>query len=166
MDKLKPTGWYLGRVFNSRLGHACKGHAIVHIRKQPNLKLKTRPKQLLGSLRINLFAPRNYACCQCCFLYDTNSTGCMSHAPNLLFMKPLKFLQAFLNLNCLWIKKFWCQLTLRKNFLKFLFYIWHYLLETKVSLWGSWQLLKTISRCLIYQCPVSTPIDGFSTYSD
>jgi hypothetical protein len=50
MDKLKLIGRNLGRVFDSRLGHACKGHAIEHVTKQPNLKLKTRPKQLLGSL--------------------------------------------------------------------------------------------------------------------
>jgi hypothetical protein len=49
-DKLKLTGQNLGRVFNSRLGRACIGHAIVHITKQPNLKLKTQPKQLSGSL--------------------------------------------------------------------------------------------------------------------
>jgi hypothetical protein len=50
IDKLKVTGLNLGRVFNSRLGRACIGRAIVHITKQPKLKLKTRPKQLLGSL--------------------------------------------------------------------------------------------------------------------
>ncbi len=50
MDKLKQTGWNLGQVFHSRLGCTCIGHAIVYITKQPNLKLKTRPKQLLGSL--------------------------------------------------------------------------------------------------------------------
>ncbi len=50
MDKLKPIGRNLGRVFDSRLGHACKGHAIEHVTKQPNLTLKTQPKQLLGSL--------------------------------------------------------------------------------------------------------------------
>ncbi len=50
MDELKLTGRNLGRVFNYRLGHACTGHIIVHISKQPNLKLKTRPKQLLVSL--------------------------------------------------------------------------------------------------------------------
>jgi hypothetical protein len=50
MDKLKLTGQNLGRVFNSRLGHASIHRAIVCITKGPNLKLKTRPKQLLGSL--------------------------------------------------------------------------------------------------------------------
>jgi hypothetical protein len=50
MDKLKLTGQNLGRVFNSRLSRAYVGNEIVHISKQPNLKLETRPKQLLGSL--------------------------------------------------------------------------------------------------------------------
>jgi hypothetical protein len=50
MDKLKLTGQNLGRVFNSRLVRACIGYGNVHITKQPNLKLKTWPKRLLGSL--------------------------------------------------------------------------------------------------------------------
>ncbi len=57
MDKLKLTGLNLGRVFNSRLGSACIGRAIVHITKQPNLKLKTRPKQLLDSLPLAFAHP-------------------------------------------------------------------------------------------------------------
>jgi hypothetical protein len=57
MDKLKLTGLNLGRVFHSRLGCACIGHAIVHITKQPNLKLKTQPKQLLGSLLLAFALP-------------------------------------------------------------------------------------------------------------
>jgi hypothetical protein len=50
MDKLQLKGRNLGQVFNSRSGRA---HAVqLHFSetKQPNLKLKTRPKQLLGSL--------------------------------------------------------------------------------------------------------------------
>ncbi len=50
MVKLKLTGQNLSRVFNSRLGRACINHAIANITKQPNIKWKTRPKQLLGSL--------------------------------------------------------------------------------------------------------------------
>ena len=57
IDKLKLTGRNLGQVFNSRLGRACIGHAIVHIAKQPNLKLKTQPKQLLGSLTLAFALP-------------------------------------------------------------------------------------------------------------
>ncbi len=57
MDKLKLTGLNLGRVFHSRLGRACIGHEIVHLTKQPNLKLKTWPKQLLGSLPLAFMLP-------------------------------------------------------------------------------------------------------------
>jgi len=48
--KLKLSGQNLGRVFNSRLGHACMYCATAYITKQPNLKLKTWHEQLLGSL--------------------------------------------------------------------------------------------------------------------
>jgi hypothetical protein len=58
MDKLKLTGQNLGRVFHSGPGHACIGHDIVETTKQPNLKLKTRPKQLLGSLPLAFAPPR------------------------------------------------------------------------------------------------------------
>jgi hypothetical protein len=57
MDKLKLTGRNLGQAFNSRLSRACIVHAIVHLRKQPNLKLKTWPKQLLGSLPLPFALP-------------------------------------------------------------------------------------------------------------
>ncbi len=57
MDKLKLTGRNLGRVFDSRLSRACIGRANVHITKQPNLKLKTRPEQLLGSLPLAFALP-------------------------------------------------------------------------------------------------------------
>ncbi len=50
IDKLKLTGRNLGQVFNSGLGCTCIGNAIAHITKHPNLKLKTQPKLLLGSL--------------------------------------------------------------------------------------------------------------------
>jgi hypothetical protein len=50
MDKLQLTGQNLGRVFNCRSG--CMGalHLCCYEAKRPNLKLKTQPKQLLGSL--------------------------------------------------------------------------------------------------------------------
>ncbi len=57
MDKLKLTGQNLGRVFNSRLGLACIYHANAYVTKQPNLKLKTRPKQLLDSLPLAFALP-------------------------------------------------------------------------------------------------------------
>ncbi len=53
MDKLKLTG----QIFNSRLRRACICHAIAWITKWPNLKLKTRPKQLLGSLLLAFVLP-------------------------------------------------------------------------------------------------------------
>jgi hypothetical protein len=57
MDKLQLTGQNLGRVFNSRSGrvHALQLHFSET--KQPNLKLKTRPKQLLGSLPLVIALP-------------------------------------------------------------------------------------------------------------
>jgi hypothetical protein len=50
IDKLMPTGQKLGLVFNSWFGHACICSAIAYITNLPNLKLKTQPKKLLGSL--------------------------------------------------------------------------------------------------------------------
>jgi hypothetical protein len=52
MDKLQLTGQNLGGVFNSRSGCMCAMHLCFYEAKQPNLKLKTWPKQLLGSLPI------------------------------------------------------------------------------------------------------------------
>jgi len=46
MDTLKLTGQNPGWIFNSRLGHACICRTIVHITKQPNLKLKPWLNQL------------------------------------------------------------------------------------------------------------------------
>jgi hypothetical protein len=56
-DKLKLTGRNLGRVLNSRLRCACMCHAISYITKRPNLKLKTQPEQLLGSLTLAFALP-------------------------------------------------------------------------------------------------------------
>jgi hypothetical protein len=50
MDKLQLTGRNLGRVFNSRSGCMCALHLSGYKTKWPNLKLSTRPKQLLGYL--------------------------------------------------------------------------------------------------------------------
>jgi hypothetical protein len=64
-DKLRLTGQNLCQVFNSGLRGACIYHAIAHIMKQLNLKLKTWPKQLLGSLPLAFALParglENYA---------------------------------------------------------------------------------------------------------
>jgi hypothetical protein len=57
MDKLQLTGQNLGRVFNSRSGCMCAMPFRCYEAKQPNLKLKTQPEQLLGSLPIALALP-------------------------------------------------------------------------------------------------------------
>ncbi len=49
LNKLKLTGQNLGQVFNSRQGPACIRHPSTLLTKQPNFKLKTQSKQLLGS---------------------------------------------------------------------------------------------------------------------
>jgi hypothetical protein len=57
-DKLELTGRALGRVFNFRSG--CMRHTmhlLPSVAKQPNLELKTRPKQLLGSLPLVIALP-------------------------------------------------------------------------------------------------------------
>jgi hypothetical protein len=57
MDKLQPTGRNLGQVFNFRSGHLHSVHLWCYLVKLPNLKLKTRPKQLLGSLSLDIALP-------------------------------------------------------------------------------------------------------------
>jgi hypothetical protein len=59
MDKIMLTGQNLVRVFNSRLGRACIRNVIVDITKQPNLKLKTWSKQLLGYLPLAFVLPKH-----------------------------------------------------------------------------------------------------------
>jgi hypothetical protein len=48
MDKLKLTGLDLGQVFNYRCGCACTKINTCTSTKQPNLELKTQPKEVLG----------------------------------------------------------------------------------------------------------------------
>ncbi len=50
MDKLQLAGQNLGRVFNFGSGHLHATAFLVLSVKLPNLQLKARPKQLLGSL--------------------------------------------------------------------------------------------------------------------
>jgi hypothetical protein len=54
MDKLQQEGQNLGRVFNSRCG--CIPGMTLHFyeAKLPNLNLKTRLRQLLGYLLLNI----------------------------------------------------------------------------------------------------------------
>jgi len=55
--QLQLTGRNLGQVFNFRFGHLQAEHSRCYQVKLPNLKLKTRPKQLLGSLRLVIALP-------------------------------------------------------------------------------------------------------------
>jgi len=57
MDKLQLAGRNLGRVFNCISGCMCPKHLLCYEAKQANLKLKIRPKQLLGSLLIAFALP-------------------------------------------------------------------------------------------------------------
>ncbi len=47
----------MGRVFNSRCGHTIAMHLLRSIAIQPNLELKTRPRQLLGYLLLVIAFP-------------------------------------------------------------------------------------------------------------
>jgi len=49
-NKFQLTGQNQGWVFNFRFGHLHAEHFWCYQERLPNLKLKTRPKQLLGSL--------------------------------------------------------------------------------------------------------------------
>jgi len=57
MDKLQLTGRNLGQVFKFRSGHLHAMHLWCYQVKQPNLKLKPHPKQLLGSLPLDIALP-------------------------------------------------------------------------------------------------------------
>jgi len=47
----------LGRVFNFRSGCMHTVHLLPSVAIQPNLESKTRPKQLLGSLLLDIALP-------------------------------------------------------------------------------------------------------------
>ncbi len=57
MDKLQLTGQALGQVFNFRSGCMHTMHLLPSVAIQPNLELRTRPKQLLGSLLLVIVLP-------------------------------------------------------------------------------------------------------------
>ncbi len=57
MDKLQLTGQNLGRVFNFRSGRVHAVCLLYNRVKLPILKLKTRPKQVLGSLPLHIVLP-------------------------------------------------------------------------------------------------------------
>ncbi len=54
---VQATGLNLGRVFNYRCGHASTQVSTCTSSKQPDLLLKTRPKQVLGHLTIAFALP-------------------------------------------------------------------------------------------------------------
>ncbi len=54
MGKLSLTRQNLGRLFNSNSGRLLSIHLLHSIPKRPNLELKTWPKQLLGSLPLDI----------------------------------------------------------------------------------------------------------------
>jgi hypothetical protein len=58
MDKLQLKGQNLSRVFNFSFGHLHAAHFWCYRVKLPNLKLKTWPKQLLGSLPLVIALPK------------------------------------------------------------------------------------------------------------
>ncbi len=60
MDKLQLTGHNLGQVFNFRSGHLHAATFLVLSVKPPNLQLKTRAKQLLGSLPLVIALPEAF----------------------------------------------------------------------------------------------------------
>ncbi len=57
MDKLQLAGQNLGRVFNSRSCCVCDMQLSCFEAKLPNLMLKTWPKQLIGSLPLDIALP-------------------------------------------------------------------------------------------------------------
>jgi hypothetical protein len=57
MDKLQLTGQTLGRVFSSRSGCMLAMQLLSSVAAQPNVKLKTRPKQCLGTLPLDIVLP-------------------------------------------------------------------------------------------------------------
>jgi hypothetical protein len=57
MDKLQLTGQNLGRVYYFRHGCVRAVHFLCLGVKPPNLKMKTRPKQVLGSFQLDVVLP-------------------------------------------------------------------------------------------------------------
>jgi hypothetical protein len=57
MDTLQLTGQNLGRVFNFRSDHLHSAYLYCYLVKLPNFNLKTRPKQLLDYLPLDIALP-------------------------------------------------------------------------------------------------------------
>ncbi len=57
MQNLNQQEQNLGRIFNTRIGRIHVTHLFGYEAKLPNLKLKARPKQLLGYLSLDILFP-------------------------------------------------------------------------------------------------------------
>ncbi len=57
MGKLQLAQLNLGRVFNFTSGHLHAAHCWCYGEKLPNIKLKTGPKQFIGSIRLDIMPP-------------------------------------------------------------------------------------------------------------
>ncbi len=57
MDKRQLAGQNLWRVFNFRRAHLYAAHLRCYQVKRANLKMKTRHKQLFGSLPLDIALP-------------------------------------------------------------------------------------------------------------
>ncbi len=74
-----------GRVFNFRFGHLQAEHFRCYQVKLPNLKLKTQPKQLLGSLPLVIALPSRISYLRRPHLwndYKINSQKCFEYLPS------------------------------------------------------------------------------------
>jgi hypothetical protein len=98
MDKPQLTEQNLGRVFNSRSDWMFVMHLFSYEAKQPNLKLKTRPKQLLGYLPLAFALPA--------VSYWSHQWWTLSHCDNgpvlipiMEFVQVSIFLTGFLSLS-------------------------------------------------------------------
>ncbi len=75
MDKHKLTGQTLGRVFNSRRVCMHAMHLLSSVSIRPDLELKTRPKQLLGSFPLDNVLPRICKLFQLSVMYFSSLLG-------------------------------------------------------------------------------------------
>jgi hypothetical protein len=86
MDRLQLTGQNMGRVFYFRYGRVRAVHFLCLGVKLPNLKMKTQPKQVLGSLlldialpylRLGVFRPNSQHFIYFVLLYGPNKLECL-----------------------------------------------------------------------------------------
>ncbi len=75
MDKHKLTGQTQGRVFNSKRVCMHAMHLLNSVAIRPNLELKTRPKQLLGSFPLDNVLPSICKLFQLSVIYFSSLLG-------------------------------------------------------------------------------------------